>query len=146
MLIFVILSIGFYFLFTGIFGENGYLKNRELKIQLEEKETHLLKLNSQIESLSQKNEELSTEEGLREAALKLGYNVKGDEVFVFESSSLQKNQKEALNENNPERKEFKPFSSTIIVLMALVSSVLISIILNSICKPSEIEGEEINDI
>jgi len=142
VLIFFILMVGLFFLFTGVFGENGFLENRNLQREILNMEKELLILDSQIESLSQRSDTLSSEDGLRESALKLGYNVIGDEVYIFNSSSLQKTHSVDQSRSN-DVKDYKPLSKEILLILAFGTSLVITLLLSlAFTAKKEVEGDK----
>jgi cell division protein FtsB len=82
-LLFVFTTVFLFTITSGIFGKQGYLRNSGLKRQLEQQlhQEELLRL--QVHSLERRKESVDSVDELRDAALRLGYNQDGNQVFYF---------------------------------------------------------------
>lgn len=82
-LLFLFTTVFLFTISSGIFGKQGYLRNSGLKKQLEQQlhEEELLRL--QVHSLERRKESVNSVDELRDAALRLGYNQDGNQVFYF---------------------------------------------------------------
>lgn len=87
--VFIVLSVGFYFVSSGIFGENGYFYNKTLEKLLTQREYQQDKISIELNSLIEKQIQLASEQGQKDAALSLGYYTKGDNVYLFTEASEQ---------------------------------------------------------
>ncbi|MCF0167758.1 MAG: hypothetical protein HUJ93_03815, partial [Bacteroidales bacterium] len=85
IILFVVFSLIFYSLISSFLGERGIIANNQLKRQLIENEYELDRRKVQLENLRIKEQELATEDGLRSAAMNLGYQVDSDNVFIFDN-------------------------------------------------------------
>lgn len=121
--IFLTLCLSFFFLISGIFGTNGYYYNKALISQLQAVEYEEDSMNMELEALEMQRESLSTEEGLRDAAISLGYYVEGDEVYRFQTPALQENV--SIAETKPQTIEFTPLKPVICILIAAGISAIV---------------------
>jgi len=126
LFIFLVCFLCLFFLGKGIFGVNGYLYNQDLKRQIRLAEYNKDKLNSEIKSMNEQKSHLSSEEGLRDIAVDLGYYVEGDSVYLFEEESLQELSD---NEYTIENKSYKALSSGTILLIDLGTSVILTFVI-----------------
>lgn len=124
LFIFLFLSLCLYLLVSGIFGQGGYFYNRSLRNILRSLQYRSDKLQSDIQVLQQKSEELETEEGLRNTALNLGYYIEGDSVYVFSTSGLQTESYEHVTVE--EAQPFRAFSKGICILISVSASLIIT--------------------
>ena len=124
LFIFLFLSLCLYLLVSGIFGQGGYFYNRSLRNILRSLQYRSDKLQSDIQVLQQKSEELETEEGLRNTALNLGYYIEGDSVYVFSTSGLQTESYEYVTVE--EVQPFRAFSKGICILISVSASLIIT--------------------
>ena len=107
LILFIVLTVCFYFLTLGLLGKGGYMYNRSLKRILENLEYTSDLLKSDIESLKIRSDSLNTEEGIRDAALSLGYYVEGDTIYLFSTSEVQ----DPVPSVELEKEELHPFSA-----------------------------------
>ena len=78
------LSLGIsFFLLLGFLGRGGYLHNQELKKEIEQKKYQTQVLGLQVESLSRQKKEALSQDALKDAAFKYGYQKEGEQVFYF---------------------------------------------------------------
>ncbi len=125
LFVFLFLSLCIFLLVSGIFGEGGYLYNRSLRSILQNLQYRSDKLQSDIQVLQQKSDELSTEDGLRNTALNLGYYIEGDSVYVFSSSGLQTDTYEYVTMEE-ETQPFRAFSKGMCILISVSASMIIT--------------------
>jgi len=123
--LFLILSVCLYFLVLGIFGPGGYLYNKSLESLLRSLEYRADRLQSDIENLRIRADQLTMEDGIRDAALSLGYYVEGDTVYMFSTSELQ------AGETNPvvsvqDHIPYTPLSKIVCLVLSVVISALVS--------------------
>lgn len=126
-IIFLISFLCLFFLGTGIFGVNGFFYNQDLKRQIAEAEYNRDKLEVDINSLREQKTHLSSDEGLRELAIDLGYYVDGDTVYLFDEPSLQDSEPSV--ESTSTQAHYKPISSASILLIDLGASIVITFII-----------------
>ncbi len=100
LLILVVLIVCSFSLLSAFFGKTGYLANQELKKQLKINEYRLDRDEVELENLRIQEEELSTEDGVRFAAMNLGYKVEGDDVYQFETEDEVQNVSNVLNNDS----------------------------------------------
>jgi len=125
LFIFLFLSLCLYLLVLGVLGEGGYLYNRSLRNILQNLQYRSDKLQSDIQVLQQKSDELSTEDGLRNTALNLGYYIEGDSVYVFSSSGLQTETYKYVTAEE-EAGPFRALSKGMCVLISVSASLIIT--------------------
>lgn len=121
---FLILSLCLYFVLLGIIGKNGYLYNQSLKKQLEILQNEAYELGIDINLLVEEKSFLLTEEGLRDAAINLGYYVEGDTIHVFDEVSVQKSKTNNSAEHQLEF--FNPANGALCALISIISSFVIT--------------------
>lgn len=125
--IFLVCFLCLFFLATGIFGVNGYFYNQDLKKQIAAAQYNRDKLEVDINSLKEQKSHLSSEEGLRDLAIDLGYYVEGDVVYLFDEPSLQDGSGDSFSDSA--EKHYKPLSSGSILLLDLCASVIITFVI-----------------
>lgn len=125
-LLFLVITLCLYFVFSGIFGNNGYLHNKYLKQQLSVLEEEARKLGVDINSLIDDKNKLNTEEGIRDAAVSLGYYISGDTIHVFDGASLQSSDNKESKQTETE--VYKPMSAILCLIIAAALSCGISIL------------------
>jgi len=128
--LFIVLTLCFYSLLLTFFGERGIIANNQLKKQLKENEYELDRREVELENLEHQKQELSTEDGLRSAAMNLGYQVDSDDVYVFSTESHQQS-KQSLQSADAPKKEttsFKPLSMLKCLLISLGLSIIITFV------------------
>ena len=91
LLVLIVLTVCSFCLLTAFFGKTGYLVNQDLKKQLKINEYRLDRDEVELENLRIQEQELSTEDGVRFAAMNLGYKVEGDDVYQFETEDEVQN-------------------------------------------------------
>jgi hypothetical protein len=78
------LSLGIsFFLLLGILGKQGLLCNMSLEQELESVRYRKEMIALQVDSLKAREAEIGSIDGLRDAALRLGYRTEGDQVYYF---------------------------------------------------------------
>lgn len=130
-ILFVVLTLCLFSLMSAFLGERGYFANKELERQLKANEYRLDRDEVELENLRIQEQELSTEDGIRFAAMNLGYKVEGDDVYKFDnndyttSSSLvvQSLEEPATNEDS-----FKPWSKLTCLGLAIALSFVITLL------------------
>ena len=141
IVLFVVLTIGLYFLSIGIFAKGGLLYNRALEKVLQDLEYRADRLKSDVENLQLHSQELSTEEGIRDTALNLGYAVEGDTVYLFSGSDLQSTDSE-MEITDYEQMSYKALSKPICLAIAASGSLLITVFYALLVrKPSDQESD-----
>jgi len=130
VVLFIVLTLCFYSLLLSFFGERGIIANNQLKKQLKENEYELDRREVELENLEHQKQELSTEDGLRSAAMNLGYQVDSDDVYVFTSESEQQSKQSVQSGNGPEKQasSFKPLSMFKCLLISLGLSIIITFV------------------
>ncbi len=133
IILFVVLLISLYSLISSFLGERGFLVNNSIKRQLKENEYQLDRMDVEIENLEIQEKELSSEDGLRSAAMGLGYQVESDDVYVFPTDD----QTEASNTSGADAqveksKEFEPWSTPFTLLISFVASTIITVLVGLI--------------
>ena len=131
VIVFIVLILCFYSLTLSFFGERGIIANNQLKKQLKENEYELDRRKVEIENLKLRKQELSTEDGLRSAAINLGYQVDGDDVYVFQSDGSG----EAVpvgasaSDSGKQVPSFNPWSMGFCLLISFCLSFIITLII-----------------
>ncbi len=131
IILFIVLTLCFYSLILSFFGERGIIVNNQLKRQLKENEYELDRRNVEIENLQHQQQELSTEDGLRSAAMNLGYQVDGDDVYVFSTDDKPSPQASGDQsvQTKPEDAAFRPWGMAKCLLISLGLSFIITFII-----------------
>ena len=145
IILFVVFSLIFYSLISSFLGERGIIANNQLKRQLIENEYELDRRKVQLENLRIKEQELATEDGLRSAAMNLGYQVDSDNVFIFdneEATISQTQDFQAQNTVNNQETNFNPWSSGTILLISFCSSFIITLLLWLFRKKENDDSEQ----
>ena len=131
IIVFIVLMLCTYSLILSFFGERGIIANNQLKRQLKENEYELDRRNVELENLRLQEQELSTEDGLRSAAMSLGYQVDSDDVYVFTSDAgpVPQAPESAPSEQKQEKDTFTPWSMGFCLLISFCTSFIITFIL-----------------
>ncbi len=132
LIVLTVLTLCIFSLISSFFGERGIIVNNQLKRQLKENEYELDRRNVELENLKIQQEELSTEDGLRSAAINLGYQVESDDVYVFSSEDAgaqETVQSAAQTVETKQEKGFKPWSTGFSLLISFCSSFIITFII-----------------
>lgn len=131
VILFAVLVLCFYCLISSFLGERGIIANNRLKRQLKQNEYELDRKEVELETLRLQEQELSTEDGIRSAALSLGYAVDSDNVYQLKEKGLE--QEEALETVRAteidNRDDVKLLSWTSILLISFASSFIITFII-----------------
>lgn len=85
IVLFVVITLCLFSLMSALMGERGFFANKELERRLKANEYRLDRDRVELENLRIQEEELSTEDGMRFAAMNLGYKVDGDDVYRFDT-------------------------------------------------------------
>lgn len=128
-LLFVFTSIFLFTVSSGIFGEQGYLRNSGLKKQLEQQlhEEELLRL--QVLSLERRKESVNSVDELRDVALRLGYNQDGNQVFYFsEDQSTASATNELPLANSSPIQVYQGISTLYLAFFSLIGAVFVVLI------------------
>lgn len=130
VILFIVLTLCFYSLLLTFFGERGIIANNQLRLQLKENEYELDRREVELENLEHQRQELSTEDGLRSAAMNLGYQVDSDDVYVFSAESAQTAKPSAFQTDASEKQvsAFKPLSMIKCLLISIGLSIIITFV------------------
>ncbi|HKL57255.1 MAG TPA: septum formation initiator family protein [Sphaerochaeta sp.] len=133
--IFTLGSILAYFILLGLFGEDGYLHARSVRSELElltQREEALL---LQVDSLKLQMEQMTTQDALKDAAFRFGYQEQGEQVFYFASDGeAEPPQQEQSSIVKPEKQAFPGFAKRWIALMALAFSSVLTLVWGIVAK------------
>lgn len=132
IIVFIVLLLCFYSLISSILGERGFIANNQLKRQLKSNEYELDRKDVEIENLKIQETELSTEDGLRSAALNLGYQVDSDDVYIFQQEDVGRDRKTEsvpVQDADNGKGQFEYWSSAFTLLISFCSSFIITFIL-----------------
>ena len=132
LFILIVLTLCLYFLSTGLFAKGGYFYNKSLEKVLHELEYRADRLKSDVENLRLHSQELSTEEGIRDIALGLGYYVDGDTVYLFSDSDVQAPY--SYNVTEAEEKPFTPLSKPVCLLISFGISLIVALLYTLIAR------------
>ncbi|MGX8681663.1 MAG: FtsB family cell division protein [Spirochaetales bacterium] len=152
LILFIVLTLCFYSLIVTFFGERGIIANNQLRRQLKENEYELDRREVELENLERQRQELSTEDGLRSAAMNLGYQVESDDVYVFSAETAQETGHSSQQNNASEKSQssFKPFSTLMCLLISIGLSIIITFVIWLIGKgkgkENDSKQEESGDI
>ncbi len=144
ILVLVVLTVCNFSLLSAIFGKSGYLVNKELKKQLKINEYRLDRDEVELENLRIQEQELSTEDGVRFAAMNLGYKVEGDDVYQFETEDeIQPlSSTEASNvEDTFATSTFEPWGFMKLFLVAFSFSLAVTVLFGILRKKREEEND-----
>lgn len=128
-IIFSVSIILAYFIFLGLFGEEGYLHARSMRSELEvlrkRQETLLL----QVDILEQQKEQMNSQDALKDAAFRFGYQEEGEQVFYFTNDGeVEHTQQDETLLTTVETYAFKGLSKLWIALIALAFSSLFTVL------------------
>ena len=144
VLVLVVLTVFNFCLLTAIFGETGYLVNKDLEKQLKINEYRLDRDEVELENLRIQEQELATEDGVRSAALNLGYKVEGDDVYQFETEdqveTVSTDDTSAVIQTE-ETSTFKPWGFTKIFLIAFGFSLAVTVLIWLVRRKKEEEND-----
>jgi hypothetical protein len=85
-------------------------------------------LSLQVDSLRSQQSELQSGEGLRDAALKLGYQSEGEQVYYFSDEIPNSvNTARSVSSESPKKKSFTGFSVLWVFLSALAFSFILAV-------------------
>lgn len=128
-LIFTFSMILAYFILVGLLGQEGFLHATAKRGGLEDLRQRQEVLLLQVDSLEQQKELMSSQDALKDAAFRFGYQMEGEQVFYFtdegEDDHTQQGEDPISKMNTL---TFSGFSKSWIALMALVFSSLFTII------------------
>lgn len=121
----------FYSLISSFLGERGFLVNKSLTRQLKENEYELDRKDVEIENLEIQEKELSSEDGLRSAAMGLGYQVESDDVYVFPTEDEAKSSESTASTTSTTQSKdaFRPWSKAFTLLISFVASTIITVLM-----------------
>ncbi|MGX8677646.1 MAG: hypothetical protein ACQGQO_00895 [Sphaerochaetaceae bacterium] len=88
LLLFTIFFICTFFLLSGILGEKGFVYRKQLSRQLESQNDILEKLNLAKSNLELQEQNIFSEDFLKDKAIKQGYSFENDVVYYFDSKYL----------------------------------------------------------
>lgn len=127
--IFTISTIIAYFLLLGLLGEEGFFHARSVRGELELLRQRQESLLLQIDSLEQQNKLMLSQDALKDAAFRFGYQVEGEQVYYFtdegETDHVQQGGASALHSKG---KVFSGFAKPWILLMALAFSSIFTVL------------------
>ena len=128
-LIFTFSSIIAYFILIGLLGEEGYLHSRSMRLELEALRHRKEVLVLQVDSLEQQKELMSSQDALKDAAFRFGYQEEGEQVFYFTDEGEADQVGQAQDSlSNLKRHPFLGFSKPWIALIALAFSSLFTLV------------------
>ena len=126
---FVFTLIIAYFILLGLFGEEGLLHARSIQRELVALRQRQEVLLLQIDSLEQQNQRMSSQDALKDAAFRFGYQEEGEQVFYFtDEGDGEFIQQERDSIPQAKKRTFAGFAKLWIALMALVISSLFTVV------------------
>ncbi len=130
IILFAVLMLTISSLISSFLGERGFLVNNSIKRQLKENEYELDRKDVEIENLEIQERELASEDGLRSAAMGLGYQVDGDDVYIFPTEDeVETSGSSGSGESSTKAaNEFKPWSISLILLISFCASTIITVL------------------
>ena len=128
-LIFIFTTIIAYFILLGLFGEEGYLharaKKQELEVLRQRQEVLLL----QVDSLELQKRHMSSQDALKDAAFRFGYQEEGEQVFYFSDEGEGEHVQDGDDSfSKTKGQSFTGFAKPWIALMALAFSLLFTLL------------------
>ena len=147
ILVLVILTVCNFCLLSAVFGKTGYLVNKELEKQLKINEYRLDRDDVELENLRIQEQELTTEDGVRFAAMNLGYKVEGDDVYQFETEDqIQEISSEASKPDTLEEvSSFQPWGFGRLFLVAFSFSLVVTLLLGIFRRKRKQEDDSQQD-
>lgn len=128
-IIFSISSIIAYFILLGLLGEEGFFHARSIRGELQALRQKQEVLVLQVDSLEQQKELMSSQDALKDAAFRFGYQVEGEQVFYFTEEKEGDHARQGESSFSPTKtKAFTGFSKAWIALMALAFSCLFTLV------------------
>ncbi len=113
-----------------VFGNGGFLHNRALKTEIERLSYEQTVLSLQVDSLERQREEATSEDALRDAAFKYGYQSEGEQVYYFvdeENGSISHENKKILTFESGGTLGFTGIPTIYLALASLVMATLITL-------------------
>lgn len=135
--LFFIITVCSYLLLNGIFGEQGIISSKEMKDELEKSKEQVAQLELRIQDLEKEKESALTTDGLKDSALKLGYQTPGDQVYYFSNETKEATniQQDTPNSSvNKSENLLKRFKTIDLIILSVVFALIISIIYFFILK------------
>jgi len=111
-----------------VFGIGGILHNRALKTEISRLSYEQTVLSIQVDSLKRQRDEASSEDALKDAAFKYGYQSEGEQVYYFIDEEQNSNSYEDRILHTFESNESLGFSGIPTIYLALASLVMASMI------------------
>jgi len=128
-LIFTFSIILTYFTLLGLLGEEGLLHARSMRRDLEDLRLRREVLSLQVESLEQQNTLMSSQDALKDAAFRFGYQTEGEQVFYFTDDGEGDSSGQDENTfSKAKTKIFSGFPKLWIALIALAFSTIFTIV------------------
>lgn len=128
-LIYIFILIVTYFTLLGLFGQEGFFHARSTKAELELLRQRQEVLLLQVDSLEQQKKLMSSQDALKDAAFRFGYQVEGEQVFYFtddDQGDSVRQERDSIPK--VENRAFAGFPKLWIALMALVFSFLFTVV------------------
>ena len=133
--IFTLSLIVTYFILLGLWGEDGFFHARSLRGELEVLRQREEILQLQVDSLQQQRDHMTSQDALKDAAFRFGYQEKGEQVFYFENGGETEPRHEGQTPLLATASQVFPGLSKLwIALMALAFSSLITIVWTIVTK------------
>jgi len=127
--IFIFMSILTYFILLGLLGEEGYLHSRAMRRELETLRQRQEVLNLQVEALEKQKELMSSQDALKDAAFRFGYQGEGEQVFYFTNGDSQEQARHAKPSlSDTDGRTFEGLSKPWVALIALAFSLLFTLV------------------
>ncbi len=128
-LIFALSMIIAYFILLGLLGEEGFFHARAMRQELQALRQREEMLLLQVDSLQQQKERMSSQDALKDAAFRFGYQEEGEQVFYFTDEGEGELEAQGNGETaQVQRKPFKGLPKPWVALIALAFSSLCTLL------------------
>ncbi len=128
-LIFTLSMIIAYFILLGLLGEEGFFHARAMRRELQDLRQREEMLVLQVDSLQEQKERMSSQDALKDAAFRFGYQVEGEQVFYFADEGEDEQEPQGTDETvQAQRQPFKGLPKLWVALIALAFSSLCTLL------------------
>ncbi|MXI86234.1 FtsB family cell division protein [Sphaerochaeta halotolerans] len=129
-LLFTFSLVFIFSLLMAVFGTGGYLHNRALQDEIARLSYEETILSLQVDSLERQRNEATSEDALRDAAFKYGYQSEGEQVYYFideEEGSLSHENRDMLIVESAQSPAFTGIPTIYLALASLCMASLITL-------------------
>ena len=141
LIIFALSSIILYPILLGIFGQTGYLHNKQLEKEINDLNYEKEVLFLQVQSLEEQKEQMASADAMKDAAFKFGYQSNGEQVYYFidDYEGESQNEHTVTQEKSADKNRFEGLSQVWILLMTLAFSLLLTVSYVFVAHRSDVE-------